>query len=434
MLHALPVPADVGTFTLSDRTEVRVRDPDPIINRTALDLETLADARAVLASSHSMYTLAYMPRLTFLDINTTAVTPAFLNSVLAVGEWRTGHAVISVRELGSYGTTAFASLGSLSPPGSPVATGPGGQPAPIPNAQLNPTVQTFVVAASNTSVSSTLKLRPWTVTGTVGYQLSGGADSTSQQSVPFQQGPFAQGQADLKTGRSDHLVTVVSGLESSFSSPALLPPAPPLPPPMPGTASLPTAGTGVDTDVLLVQAQEQWRHSWSRTTDTMLAAGLYEARTRDAPLAPYVYSTNGTLEGSVEQRFGHGTSRGSIALDLRLVPVVNQLTGLVDQRVQGTALGSWSRRKLSLRATATAAESLDQTSPAAAKLVTAEVDASYAQSEVLSFDLGARVLAQDQNSAPTTTTGQQAGPVTQTPFNQGVVFFAVTVRAVKAHF
>jgi hypothetical protein len=420
MLHALPVPADVGTFTLSERTEVRGRDPDPIINRAALDLELQADARAVLASRHALYTLAYMPSLSFLDMNAAAITPAFLNSGLATGEWRAGHAVISVSELGKYGTTAFASLGTLSPPGSPVPTGPGGQPAPIANAQPSPRVQTFVILSSNTSVSSTLTLRPWTLNGTMGYQLSGGADSTSQQSIPFQQGPFAQGQADLRTGRSDHLATVVSGLETTFSAPA--------PPPAPGTA----AGAGVNTDVLLVQAQEQWRHSWSRTTDTMLAAGAYEARTRDKSLAPYVYSTSGTLEGSVEQRFGHGKSRGSIELDLRLVPVVNQLTGLVDQRVQGAVLGSWSRRKLSLRATATAADSLDQTSPAAAKLVTAEVDASYAQSEALSFDVGARVLAQDQNFATTSAAGQTG--VTQTSFNQGVVFIAVTIRAVKAHF
>jgi hypothetical protein len=409
MLHALPVPADVGTFTLSDRTEVRVRDPDPTTNQAALDLATLVDARAVMAFRHAVYTLAYMPTLTFVDVNSFALTqPALINNVLASAEWQEGRALIGVRELAGYGLYTLAST-TFPAAGAPVATGPTGLPPAVPNAQLPPSVDSLLYGSSNTSVSSTLALRPWTVAATVGYQLQGGLNSAAQSALPFQQGPYAQGLADLRADRRNHLVTVVNGQDTSFTSPI------------------------VNTEVLLIQAQEEWRHAWTRTTDTMLAAGASEARTRDGAFAPYAFSTEPTAEASFEQRFGHGQNHGSVGLDVRLAPFVNQLLGLVDERVQGAASASWSRRKLTLRATATAAESTDQSSPIASKLVSAEIDAAYAQSQVVSFDVGAREIAYDQTYPSTTTTGA-AGPPQYLSYSQTLVFIAVTLRAVKTTF
>ncbi len=408
MLLALPVPADVGTFTLTDRTEVRVRDPDPVTNGAALDLDTAADARATLASPHSLYTLAYQPRFTLLDINGgSAIAPGLFNGWLASAAWTSGRALIELHESGGYGAYAFASLGTLPAPGSPVETAPGGQPTPVATTQLVPGVQTYTTLSSNTSTSSTLTLKPWLVTGIVGYELSGGADAVSRQTIPFGQGPYAEAIADLRAGQRDHLVTVGNALESSF--------------------------VPIDTEVVLLEAQEQWRHAWSRKTDTMLAGGVSEARSRDASDAPYAYATNGVAEGKIEQRFGRGKNVGAIDLDVRVAPVVNQLLGLVDERVQASLLASWTHRKITLRASGTAAESLDQSSPIAAKILTGEVDAEYAPSLALSFDVGARVLSQDQSYPVTSATGQ-VGPVTETSFTQEVVFFAVTVRAVKTRF
>ena len=408
MLHALPVSADVGTFTLSDRTEVRVRNPDPVTNQAAMDLDTLADVRATLASPHSLYTLAYLPRLTLVDVGVGPIAPSLLHGWLASAEWTAGQALVGVHEIGNYGTAAFQSLSALPAPGTPVPTQPGGQPTPVANTQLVPTVQTFQVVSSNTSVSSSLTLRPWLVTGIVGYQLSGGADSTSQQSLPLGQGPYVQAIADLRAGRHDHLVTTASVLESSF--------------------------VPIDTEIALAQGQEQWRHAWGRHTDTMFAGGIYEARTRTAALAPYVYATGGTAEAFVEQRFGAGKNVSSIEVDVRLAPLVNQLTGLIDERIQGTLTGSWTHRKVTLRALGVAAESTDQSSPTASRLLSAEIDASYVQSPVLSFDVGARLIDQEQSFAAVSPTGQITGPITQSDFTQEVIFFAVTVHAVKTNF
>jgi hypothetical protein len=422
MLHALPVPADVGTFTLSERTEVRGRDPDQVTGGAAMDLDLSVDARAALASLHHTYTLAYTPRLTFLDLNAVGLQPALLNGLEASAEWRARHVLVNVTEVASYGTRSMASLGTLNAPGTPVQTAPGGQPVPIANAQLQPTVETFLYASSNTTVSSVLTLKPWVVTASVGYQLSGGANSQAEAYLPFQQGPHGEATADVRASRHDHLVTDVSGLEATFSSPAGLPPI---------GSPAGTAGTG--TQALLVQALEEWKHAWSRSTDSMLAAGVYEARTRDAAFDPDVYSTNALAEGSLEQRFGRGKNLGSIVIDFRLAPLVNQLTGLVDERVQGTLVGSWTRRKVSLRGTVTAAESTNQSTAAASKVLTGEIDASYAHSPALSFDVGARVITQDQNTATTLANNTQ-GPISQTSFGQAIVFVAMTFRAVKATF
>jgi hypothetical protein len=422
MLHALPVPADVGTFTLSERTEVRGRDPDQVTGGAAMDLDLGVDARATLSSPHHVYTLAYTPKLSFLDLNAVGFQPALLHGLLASAEWRTGHVSVLVSELASYGERAMASLGTLTTPGTPVQTGPNGQPLPVANAQLQPTVEKFLYAGSNTTVSSTLTLRPWLVTGTIGYQLSGGADSVAQQSLPFQQGPTAEALADLRATRHDHLVTDVSAREATFSAPAGLPPV-----------NAPSGAPGTGTEVMLVEAREQWKHAWTRTTSTMLSAGVSEARSRDAAFDPYTYSTDPTVEGSVEQRFGRGKTLASIVLDLRLAPLVNQLTGIIDERVQGSVTGSWSRRKVTLGASVTAAQSTDQSTAYASRVLMGEVDASYAHSPALSFDVGARVITQDQNSA-TTLPNDTTGPVSQTSFGQALFFVAVTIRPVKATF
>jgi hypothetical protein len=413
MLPALPVPADVGTFTLTDRTEVRLRDPDPVTNQAALDLDLDADARAELTSSHSHYTLAYMPRLSLLDLNGAGFQqPALMNDALASAEWRTGKTLITVRELGGYGWLGIESLSAVATPGTPALTGPGGQPLPVPNAQPTPTVtvDTLLEGRSNTSVSSVLTLTPWAVTITVGYQLGGGANSASQEYLPFQNGPYAQAIADLRATAHDHLVTELDGLQDTVSS------------------SFYSDGASL----VLAEAEEQWKHAWSRKTDTMLAAGVYEAHTFDPLLVPaYAFATGPMAEASLEQRFGRRKNGGSISLDFRLAPFVNQLAGVVDERIQASLQGGWTHRKLSLQASVMAAESTDQNTAYASKLLMAEVDASYAQSQALTFDVGARALSQDQDYLATKTLD---GPVTQLTFGQAMIFVAVTVRAVKVQF
>lgn len=399
-----------------------------------MDVDLDLDARVALTSSHHVYTLAYTPRLSFLDVNAVGFQPALLNGLLASAEWRTGHATILVSEVGSYGERAIASLGTLTTPGTPVQTPPNGQTAA--NAQLVPTVEQFLYVSSLTNVSSALTLKHWVLTGMVGYQLSGGADASAQQDLPFQYGPTAEAIADFRATRRDHLITDVSALQATFSAPAGLPsPAPTTLPPKPwplwSTAGGYLPGTG--TELALVEEQEKWKHAWTRATDTIVSAGMTEARSRDAAFAPYVFSTYPMVEASFEQRFGRGKAGTSLIIDARLAPLVNQLTGIIDERVQASVTGTWTRRKATLGVSVTAAESTDMSTAYASQLLMGEVDASYAHSPALSFDMGARVLTQEQNTA-TTLPNDTTGPVTQATFGQAIFFVAVTVRPVKATF
>ncbi len=407
----LSVAAD-GVFTLSDRTEVRARAPDPITNALALDVDTLMDARAVWKTPHATYTVADLPRFTLLDYNGAAIQAALLDSLYLQAEWRWHRVKLRVTESATYGQLSFESLPVLSTLGTPTPTPtPTGQPVPIQTAPQVPS-QSILYASSDTSVGSTLDLRPWTLIPRAGYLLTGGVNAAAEQILPLGKGPYIEALADDKLDAHNHLQTFMSASETSFSS---------------------------GTEDLLVELDERWRHDWSRKTQTMLAAGWYAARTRVASDAPDVFASNPVAEAEFDHTFFRGVNTADMRLDVRLAPFINRLTGLVDEQIRGTVEAGWAHRKFKLRAFASAAESTAQGTATASRLGLAEIDAAYKLSEALTIDGGFRALYQEQNSlgAPPATTGT-AGAATDTnptiiesSLSQGVFFVAVTFRAVK---
>ena len=412
MLHTLPLSAAAdGVFTLSDRTEARVRAPDPVTNAVALDLDTLMDARAVWQARNATYTLAELPRFTLLDYNGAAIQPALLDGLFAAAEWRfTPRVRIRVEETASYGQLSFESLSAIPAPGTPQPSpNPTGQPPPVGTATLVPgTSKSILYGASETSVGSTLLFRPWTVLTRVGYQLSGGVDGAAQQFLPFQNGPLAEATADYKLGARDHVATVATASETAFSAPA-------------------------NTEDLLGELEEQWRHRWARMTDTMLSAGWSAARTRDGLGAPDVFVSYPVGEAAFDQHFGHGPNTGELRIEARLAPFVNRLTGLVDEQIRGTIDATWTHRRFKLRAFASAAESVDQGTATSTRYGTAELDGAYKVSEWLTFDGGVRALSQQYAAGPAGTAAA-GSPFVEQSLSQGIVFFAATVRAAKVRF
>jgi hypothetical protein len=425
MLHALPLSAAAdAVFTLSDRTEARARAPDPITNALALDLDTLIDARAVWTEPRATYTLAELPRFTALDYNGPAAQAAVLDSVLALAEWRWRQAALRVAEAASYGQESFESLSALPNPGTPQpATNSSGSPAPLPAATLvPPTSKSVLYASSVTTLGSTLKLRPWTVLTTVGYELSGGANSAARDVLPFQKGPFATATADYKVGTHDHLITAASGTEASFSTGGEV-----------TAVSGSEASFSTGTEDAVLQIEEQWRRQWAPLTETTLGAGAYATRTRAALGAADTYSSGPAALAAVDQRLVRRGSHWQFRAEARLAPIINLLNGLADEQIQGTIIGSWTRRRSSLRALVSAGESVHQGTAISSKEVSAEFDAAYKASAWLTFDAGVRALYQEQDELVVPAGGQGA-VVQQGALGQGLVFFAVTVRAVKARF
>jgi hypothetical protein len=414
-----------GIFTLTDRTDTRLRDPDQITNRAAIDFDTILDARMVLRPRKDVYTLAYMPQLSFLDVNDVTRTTTFLNAGLAAAEWNWPHARLSFSEYASYGRQSFASLSASAPSGT--SSGATGMPmmGPASGAQtplLVPVAETFFFESSITHLTSTLRLRPWTLFATVGYQLSGGNGGPSQPmpatettttgaaasgatGLPLQKGPLGEASATFAATHRDDLITDARGADASFSN---------------------------GPEDLLISLEEIWRHRWSHSTDTLLAAGAAVSRARPLPVDPYSVATYPVAEATINEHISRGKDQFLVRLDARLAPTINILIGSVDELIQGTLVANWTHRRFSLQALATAGETVDQATSTAYRAIQGELDLSYRVSEVLSFDGGARLLREAQDEIPSTTGAPL--PATEVDFEQGLVFVAVTIRPIKAKF
>jgi hypothetical protein len=428
MFHALTLAAALdGIFTLTDRTDVRLRDPDPITNRAAIDFDTYLDARAVLHARKDVYTLAYLPQLSFLDVNDVTRAATFLNAGLAAAEWNWPRARLSLTESASYGRESFASLAAVTPgTAAPPSSGTSqGQPAPPPTTQLVPVAETFFYESSVTTLASSVRLRPWTLLASIGYRVSGGTGQTATPSAmattattttaaaadaatfPLQKGPVGEASADYAATPRDHLITDLKGTEASFSN---------------------------GPDDLLVDLEERWTQRWSRATDTLLAGGVAETRERQATTVPYVFAADPVAEATVTEHIGRGRDQFQVRLDARLAPVINPLVGSVDENVQGSLTTGWTHRRLLVQVLAIAGETVDQGAPTAYRSFSGELDVAYHLSEALSFDGGARLLTEAQNEPTQNLTIGVPSAVTTVPFTQELVFVAVTLRVLKAKF
>jgi hypothetical protein len=308
-----------------------------------------------------------------------------------------------VSENASYGEQSVESLAALAAPGAPTMPG---QPAMLPPAAIVPTTsQSIPYAASDTSAGTTFELRPWTLSAKIDYRLSGGTTAAAQQVLPFQQGPVAEVAAENKIDKDDRLRTVANASYTAFS---------------------------IGTEDTLAQIAEQWRHRWARMTETLLGAGWYVARARTALDETESFGSSPIAEAALDQRFARGKNTGQIRADILLAPFINPLTGDIDEQIRGTFDANWTHRSFILRGFVSAGESVDQGTASAIRLATAEIDAAYKVSEWLTFDGGVRGLYEKVNGlGPTPPTGGQP-PIVATTFQQGVVFVAVTVHAVKA--
>jgi hypothetical protein len=399
-----------GVFTLSDRTEARLRAPDTASYAAGVDLDTAVDARAVWTKRSMTYTLSDSPRFTLVDFtNGTQTQAAFSDGLTAAAEWHSLRARIRLSETGTYGQLTLASNPVLQTPPAQTST-PEMQGLPPSTVTLVPqTPRSLSFASSDTSVTTALQVRPWTLTARVGYVVSGGADSASQQVLPFGQGPVAQGGADLRLSARDrdHLVTVANASEASFSS---------------------------GTEDVVVGAEEQWRHKWTRRSESMLGVGWNAVRSRSAPNAPNVYGSSPGAEAGFMEHFVHGRDSGDLRFDLRLSPIINPLTGLVDDQLRATIEGRWMHGpRVTYRAVASAGGSADQGTTTSVRQALAEADVGYIASKWITWEGGVRGLYQEQN-APGAAVAGGSTPIVEGSFGQVVFFFAVTWRAVKVRF
>lgn len=378
MLAALVLAADLVTsLAVSDRTEVRVRAPGTGGTTAALDLETVPSLELALASrSRWRCVLDYTPRLTLWDVGARAQQPTALQGGEARIEWHDRFTRLSLDQTAGYGGMSFAS--------SPLMPGVEGQP----RFDVIPTAQVITIMSSVTTLSSHVERRRWALDTTVGYQLSGGANDEARALLPLQRGPFGEVSASFAATRTDHFITKLSASAEWFSS---------------------------GPESILAEVGEGWQHRWSRLTETRLTVGAGEARMRPTSLAHATFQTYPIVELALER--GRATDgQNGLLVDLRLGPVYNRLTGLVDERAQGTLGATYQLRRFQARALASASVSVPTTGVDAYTLLGGEIGVAYRATSVVGIDAGVRGLWQRQEA-------------TRALFLQQITFVGVSLHA-----
>jgi hypothetical protein len=367
------------TLEVSDRTEVRVRVPGTVA-AAALDVETAPTVRLTLGSRRFRVTLDEAPRLTLTEVG-RAVQPAFFNGGEARVAWLGLLARLSLDETAGYGRVDFAS--------SPVVPG---TPALPPSVSPIPGLSFIPYESSATTLTSTLTLRRWAVTTSVGYELAGGATADARSLLPLETGPSGEARADYAFARRDHAVLALSASETTFSS-------------------------GPE-DVLFVPTLG-YRHLWSRTIETTLSLGVGEARARISALSAETFDAHPVVEGVLERRTGADRQLDARA-SVRLGPVVNRLYGDVEERVEATLATSYRAGRLTAHAFASGSRSVPSSGPYATSLFAGELGTAYGATRVVAVDGGVRCIWQRQDA-------------TGAAFAQGTLFIGVTLLAPPLH-
>jgi hypothetical protein len=390
---AAPPLADIAaSVALSDRTEMRVRQPGDIPTEPSLDVSTVPDARLTLAWPQLGFTLRYDPRLTYWDVTQVGARPTWLNEGSAHLDWHASPVVtLSLDEEASYGATSFAGLVF-----SPVPEGT------QPRVDVIPSSQILLLESSSTTLGSHVTLRRWDFRSEVGYQLSGGADDSARAILPLQRGPLADAVLTYATSHVDHVATTLSASETTFSS---------------------------GPQITLAEGDESWRRAWSAVTETDVTVGFSGARERVGPYATAASETDPVAEVVLEQRVLSREDRLTFRVGARLGPVINRLLGIVDERVQGTLVSNWIHGPFTVHALGGAEQSVPTDGPNATTLYTGELSLSYAAVEGVVFDMGVRGLWQRaaQPLTPDLTAG--ASDIVEASIGQGLFFVGVTFSA-----
>lgn len=384
MFAPLPIALGLaGTLALSDRSQALVRVPGTGDAHVSLDLETAPEARLMLSSRRMQYTLAYTPLFSLRDVGQGEFRGLMMNAATGRVEWMAERSRLSLEETAMYGSIDFSST-ALAPskPGQP------------PRLDVIPTPQVIRFASSRTTLASRLTLQRWAFDLSVGYQLSGGATEEARRAMPFQKGGFGQTSAEYRVTRRDFAATTFTASETSFSS---------------------------GPEAILTQLDERWRHLLSRVTTTELALGASVARFRMSSTSSYSFETHPVAEGVLRNQFSAWNGRVDLRSSVGVAPLVNQLLGTIEERLQATVVATHTKKHLATRVLVTASESIPPSRRDATRLFASEVGAAWTPRGIVGFDAGLRGF-------------YERAEATGADFFQGTLFVGITFRADPVRF
>lgn len=345
------------TVIVSDRSEVRVRDSSEGTG-VSIDLETTPGLALKLTDPRWELDAAYNPRLTAQAINTAYLATDILHQGGFGVTWHAPRLRLDLREDLLYGEQNFSSLTLDSPiTGLPVVNETVGLP---------PSTTLRYIDSRPALTARVTASRRWSLTGSFGFLSSGGVDETSRSILPYESGPHAELSGEYRISRTDRLTSYVTLTQLDFSS---------------------------GPESTLVETTEGWRRALSPTADVSLRGGVVTSAALGAG-EPLHWNLWPYAEMSLEGQLPNHVALVGI---LRLEPVVDRLTGLIDDRIQGIASVRWTfAPRWVFRCDGAVVQSLQVDEKNAISIVFGEAAFVWSASRLLSVEIGTRDALQEQ--------------------------------------
>ena len=372
---AVPLAAPTTVVELGARTEGRFRKPGDLdaeqqLREHSWDFDVSARLGAGLVWRRAALGVAYSPRASWNNLNDEPTTDLVHNGELA-GSVRWERVQLSALQLLAYGRRTSSLL-----------TGPGlqggAQPVLPPTQSVQP--QTVHYALSDTSLVSELELsRRSDLELSVGYRIEGGTDEESRQAQPLNRTLRGLGEWTYRLTRLDSLVPSV------------------------GVVHVRTDNEITDDlETTVLGEQVAWQRRWSTRTTSEIAAGaaqvLSESSDEDQKLYP---AGSASLSHVLLADREAGTLDFGVTVSSSVV--VDQFSGLPDQRGQVAFRSSFVKDPIFVNVIANHVESFDRTRVNALRMTSGEASVRYQFSNPLAVESGFRAFQQNVTLAENAT-------------------------------
>jgi hypothetical protein len=333
-----------------------------------------------------------VPSFTLSDIQQAGGPDAQL---LHAGEagiaWHDRDVRAAVTEDLTYGQFNSQNVALATTVGAPNATTPTGAMGPTP---LQPVAANQTITLLTTRTAAAVSVRAgrrasFSVDG--GYTVGGGLDAFSQLVLPREYGPSADASFSYDLSRRDQAVTVAHAWATHFENAicrVLTPQGLTLTPPC-------------SPDDQLVAIAQGIRHALRPATGVELSAGVAVTQMRLDAKSVYHAAWYPTAEASLSHRFGE-RGRSTLQLGAQLEPAVDQLAGVITDRLQGEAsFADVLNEVTTVRASAFALQTVPTTDPYAETMVSGEVGALFRVNRRLHVGIGERGVWQREDRVGT---------------------------------
>ncbi len=340
-----------GTLEASSRLQLRVRDGAALAG-PALDAELDPAVRLDVRARRWQLAFDYAPRFT-RNLLGADPQPSIFQQGGFSARFQDRRASLSLQEDAGHGSSSFTAL----------AADPGAVSGPLYNLSALPRTDTIAYAWSRTGLLGRLVVqRRWALTLSLEYTLNGGTDARSRESIPFQTGLRGAIGAEHALSRRDQLTSSADAFRSYFSS---------------------------GWEDTLVQGTVAWRRAWGRTLVSTVTGGVGFSTSRDSVTGESRDEAHPVAAVSVA--YTPRASAIDVGLSVRLSPVIDRLSGQVDERLESVASVAWRpSRALSVEGQLGAARSVLWDREDAVALVYQGLLVSFRANDLLKLEGGAR--------------------------------------------